>query len=114
MIGRALDTLRQVVGEPAERPSRPNELRRDAARAERLRRETLRVEPAADRPRRPPEERREPGGPEIPGRGGRPDEDARPLAALTSRSGLRQAWLLTEILGPPRALRGPYGRNTGA
>jgi hypothetical protein len=27
------------------------------------------------------------------------------MAALKTRSGLRQAWLLKEILGPPLALR---------
>jgi hypothetical protein len=30
------------------------------------------------------------------------------MAALKTRSGLRQAWLLKEILGPPLALRNPY------
>jgi hypothetical protein len=29
-------------------------------------------------------------------------------AALGSRAALRQAFLLREILGPPRALRGPH------
>jgi hypothetical protein len=31
------------------------------------------------------------------------------VSALKTRSGLRQAWLLKEILGPPPALRGPFG-----
>ncbi len=30
------------------------------------------------------------------------------MSALKSRSGLRQAWMLKEILGPPAALRGPH------
>jgi hypothetical protein len=29
------------------------------------------------------------------------------MAVLKTRSGLRQAWLLKEILGPPLALRDP-------
>ena len=29
------------------------------------------------------------------------------ISALKSRSGLRQAWVLKEVLGPPVALRGP-------
>ncbi len=29
-------------------------------------------------------------------------------SALKSRSGLRQAWVLKEVLGPPVALRGPH------
>jgi hypothetical protein len=29
-------------------------------------------------------------------------------SVLKSRSGLRQAWVLKEVLGPPVALRGPY------
>jgi hypothetical protein len=33
------------------------------------------------------------------------------LSALTTRSGLRQAWLLKEILSPPLALRDRYGDN---
>ena len=108
MIGRTLEAVRRRVGEPAERSPRPNELRRDVARAERLRREALRIEAAASQPRHPPEELRgqqgrEAGGPAVRG-GGEP----RLAAALMSRSGLRQAWLVTEILGPPRALRGPH------
>jgi hypothetical protein len=31
-------------------------------------------------------------------------------SVLTSRSGLRQAWVLKEVLGPPVALRGPRDR----
>ena len=114
MIGRALDTLRRQVGEAAERPPRPNELRRDVVRTERLRRESLRGHAASDQPRHPPEDRREPRGPDDAARAGRPNEDPRPLAALTSRSGLRQAWLLTEILGPPRALHDPFRRSSKA
>jgi hypothetical protein len=30
------------------------------------------------------------------------------MAALKTRSGLRQAWLLKEILGSPLALRDPH------
>ena len=107
MIRRVLDSLRRQVGEPADRPTRANELRRDAARAERLRREALQAEAAASQPQRPREEPREPEA----GRAGHPDGGALLVAALRSRSGLRQAWLVQEVLGPPRALRGPSGHG---
>ena len=108
MIGRALDAMRRRVGEPADRPPRPNELRRDVARAERLRQEARRVEAATDQPRRPPEGGREQRAAGDAARAGHPDDQPRPLTALASRSGLRRAWLVKEILGPPRALGGPY------
>ena len=114
MIGRALDALRPPAGGPAERPPRPNELRREAVRAERLRREALRGEAATSQPQSLPEERRGPPAPPaaVPpaGRDGEP----RLVAALATRSGLRQAWLLKEILGPPRALRSRPGDDPGA
>ena len=108
MIGRALAAVRRRVGEPAERPPRPNELRRDAARAERLRREALRADAAASQPRHPPEEQRGQQGREAGGPAVRGDDAPRLVTELASRSGLRQAWLVAEILGPPRALRGPH------
>ncbi len=109
MIGRVLDAFRRH-GDPPGQALRPNELRRDAARAERLRREALRAEAAASQPRRPREEPREPEA----ARAGRPDGGALLVAALRSRSGLRQAWLVQEVLGPPRALRGPSGHGPEA
>ena len=109
MIGRALEALRRRAGGPTERPPRTNELRREAVRAERLRREALRGEAATSQPPSPPEERRGPPAPPaaVPpaGRDGEP----RLVAALGTRAGLRQAWLLKEILGPPRALRNRPG-----
>ncbi len=116
MIRRVLQALGRRRGEPAERPPRPNELRRDVARAERLRREALRTRATASpqrvltEERQERQERREPAA----ARAGRPDGEPSLVAALRSRSGLRQAWLVTEILGPPRALRGPHASSPDA
>ena len=107
MIRRLLDLFQQgLAKQGTHHPLRPNELRRDAVRAERLRREA-RLAEAASRQRTPPARE---------GRTHRADQpvtsppqgDAVPLAtALRSRSELRRAILLKEILGPPAALRWP-------
>ena len=114
MIRRALRTLRRRLGAPGERPPRPNELRLAGARADRLRREARRTGATASPQPVPTEERREQRVPEEVARAGRPDGGALLVAALRSRTGLRQAWLVTEVLGPPRALRGPYGGSPEA
>ena len=113
MRQRLLDALRRVVStEPPNRTYRPNELRVDTVRAERLRRESRRTEPSLRQTGRSLEElqvqqRRplESAAAALPVRS-RPG--AKQLAALKTRTGLRQAWLLKEILGPPLALRNPY------
>ena len=107
MVRRLLDAMLRGADEPPARPLRPNELRRDAVRAERLRREALRAEAATSQPRRPPEEWREQREPRDAPPPTRPAGEPRLVTALMSRSDLRQAWLLKEILGPPRAVRGP-------
>jgi hypothetical protein len=84
---------------------RPNELRRDVVRAERLRRESLqpRREPDTGSATEPRREDRPPQAVALP-RTGTPHPA---MAGLKSRSKLREALLLNEILGPPRSLRGP-------
>jgi hypothetical protein len=103
---------RERSAAPPERQYRPNELRLDLVRAERLRREARRAEPLSSVPARSLEELQvqEPGPQESPisSPANRPRPVARQFAALKTRSGLRQAWLLKEILGPPLALRDPY------
>jgi hypothetical protein len=107
MIQRLRDVLRRrSSAAPPQRQYRPNELRLDVVRAERLRSEAQRPEPAASQPRRSLEElqsqrSREPApAPAI-----QPGLVRRQIATLKTRSGLRQAWLQKEILGPPLALR---------
>ena len=110
MMQRLLDTLRHASSaEPPNRQYRPNELRLDVARAERLRRETRRTEPAPGPPGRSLEELRErrPREP-LPTPAARSLPARQQFAALKTRSGLRQAWLLKEILSPPMALRDRY------
>jgi hypothetical protein len=107
---------RERSAAPPERQYRPNELRLDLVRAERLRREARRAEPISNQPARSLEELQgpEPGPQESPSPSPatRPHPVATHVAALKTRSGLRQAWLLTEILGPPLALRhSPTGGN---
>lgn len=99
---RVIRFLRRRRGLPAP-PMRPNELRRDVVQAERQRREVRRT-PAA--PRVPFDEATAP-------RQRPPVAAAQPVAAvnpvmraLQTRTGLRQAWLMMEILGPPVARRG--------
>lgn len=107
MIGRMLNTLRRPSAERIG-PTRPNELSRDVARTERLRREALRDGGAADRPRPAAEEQRPARPPRsvevAPGAERRSGHPAL-VAALRSRAGFRQALLMAEILGPPRSLR---------
>jgi hypothetical protein len=107
MLRRLRDVLqREYSDQPLNRQFRPNELRRDVVRAERLRRESYRVEPAPTRPQLSAEEQRarraEPSmASAVPAR-----QVPSQVSALKTRSGLRQAWLLKEILGPPLAQRG--------
>jgi hypothetical protein len=109
MIRRILDALRQRVARPApEFQHRPNELRRDMVRAERLRREALQAEASARAARPTPEEQRTPQE-RVPAALDAQAATKRPLLMmLTSRSGQRQALVGKEILGPPVALRAPY------
>ena len=110
---RLRDALRpDRSGEPPQRQYRPNELRLDLVRAERLRREARHAEPLSSQSPPSLEELQvqEPG-PREPAEMApisRPRRGATQIAALNTRSGLRQAWLLKEILGPPLALRDPY------
>ena len=97
--------LQDLAQQPPNRPLRPNELRREVVREERLRREPGRSEPLADRQGHSPEEQRaRPASAAVPPLA--PARAAPPqVSALRTQSGLRQAWLLKEILGPPVALR---------
>jgi hypothetical protein len=105
MLDRLRHTLRQSVEAAAPPPRRPNELRLDLVRAERQRRETaqggyrplLPASPTAEEARRAP-----PPAPTPP----RKPRAPHPIASLRTRSGLRQAFLLNEILGPPRSIQG--------
>ena len=105
-MGRRLtDTLRSLSSGAGEPPRRPNELRREEVRAARLRREALQSRTPPIRPAPAPapssEERAAPRPPSIAA-----SPASHPLVtALASRGALRQAWLVKEILGPPRALR---------
>ena len=109
MIGRIFDVLRRRLAEQApERQYRPNELRRDVVRTGRLPQEARQADAAARAARRAPEEERAPRE-RMPASPNAPATTERALASvLTSRSGLRQAWVLKEVLGPPVALRGPH------
>jgi hypothetical protein len=119
MVGRLLDTLRGLSGGATEPAPRPNELRREEVRAARLRREALNARTSPGRPPRLPEDHL---GPRAPGigtstststtvstsnaepSGSRPRSS--PLGpALASRGALRRAWLVKEVLGPPRGFR---------
>lgn len=97
-----LRRLRELLQRQQSPPQfRPNELRMDVARAERLRREALRGDfrstpGAEERPTR-----REPS---IAAPAVRPPPASR-VPGLRSRVGLRRAMLLKEILEPPLALR---------
>jgi hypothetical protein len=93
--------LRELFQRAQSPQFRPNELRLDIARAERLRRESLRgdIRLTAGSEERPT--RREPpiAAPVV---------DSLPASrvpGLRSRAGLRRAMLLKEILEPPLALR---------
>ena len=105
MIERLRRGLRREPMPATTQPLRPNQLSQEAARAERLRREALRAEPIGklsersheELPERPEPVETPPPGPRV--------TDPWPVQALASRSAVRRAWLLMEILGPPRALR---------
>lgn len=109
MIGRILEALRmRSAGSAPVRQYRPNELRREGAGAGRQRQ----AEPPARASRQGPAGERPP-------RTQAPPPDAKPATerpltdALKTRSGLRQAWVLKEILGPPVGLRGPDADRPG-
>src|SRR3954452_8718727 len=109
MMQRLRDALRRESPDQSlNRQLRPNELRQDVVRAERLRRESHRVEPAPTRPQLSAEELRarraaSSTASAVPARQVPPH-----VSALKTWSGLRQARLLKEILGPPPALRDPW------
>lgn len=103
MIRRVLDRLRGHPGEPSAPPLRPNELRREVVQAERRRREALAAAVASPRmgeEERPPRERAvTPPVAQV------LDQAAFP-SILKTRVGLRQAWLMKEILDAPVGMRG--------
>ena len=109
MIGRIIDALqRRLVEQAPQRQYRPNELRREVVRTGRLHQEVRQTDATARGSRRAPEEEQAPRE----RRPASPDAQATTqralISALKSRSGLRQAWVLKEVLGPPVALRGPH------
>lgn len=106
MIRRFLDTLhRELADQMPERQFRPNELSREVARAERLRREARQAR--APRPAVPPQAEEQTRR-ERPAPTPTPQSDATSVTrSLKSRAELRRAMLLKEILGPPAALRWP-------
>ena len=111
MMQRLRDALRRSRSvEPPHRQYRPNELRLDTVRADRLRRDALRAEPAASQPGRSLEELQVRRPHESPARAPATQSRSavRQIASLKTRSGLRQGWLLKEILDLPVALRDPY------
>jgi hypothetical protein len=108
MIGRILDALRRSLVEQApERQYRPNELRREVVRTGRLHQEARQTDAAARASRRAPEEERAPREPRLASPDAPRTTERALVSALKTRSGLRQAWVLKEVLGPPVALRGP-------
>ena len=103
MMRRVRDFLRRrlEIYAPAP-PLRPNELRRDVVQAERQRRDSRRV-PAAG-PRVPFDEATAPR--QRPAVAPVQPATANPvLRGLQTRAGLRQAWLMAEILREPVAMR---------
>ena len=109
MIGRILDALRRRVAEQApERQYRPNELRREVVRTGRLQQEARQTDAAVRRSPRAVEEERAPRErmPVLPEPSATTERAL--VTALQTRAGLRQAWLLKEVLGPPVALRGSH------
>ena len=100
--------LRDFSSPTPQRTLRPNELRREVVREERLRREARQIDPLANRqgPSLEEQRARPPSSPVLPAVRARAASPH--VSALRTQSGLRQAWLLKEILGPPLALRGPH------
>jgi hypothetical protein len=103
MMERIREFLRRRGGRGNPPQLRPNELRRDVVQAERRRREAGRARAAAPgaiydeatAPRQRP--------PVVPARPVAPAHLL--LATLKTRDGLRQAWLMSEILGAPVSMR---------
>jgi hypothetical protein len=113
MMQRLRGALRgEHSGEPPGRQYRPNELRLDLVRAERLRREARHAEPLSSQSARSLEELQvpepEPRETAVANPATQQRRGASQIAVLKTRTGLRQAWLLREILGPPLALRDRY------
>ncbi|MBA2597291.1 MAG: hypothetical protein H0V00_11785 [Chloroflexia bacterium] len=105
MIARLWNLVQRGRRDQPPRHLRPNELRRGVVRAERLRREALATRPVLDRQQRSPEEQQPRRPPVAPPQATTVTAERFRTAALRSRSGLRQALLLKEILDPPVALR---------
>src|SRR5688572_23464407 len=99
MIRRILDAFLRRPGEmPSMAQLRPNELRREVVQAERRRRAARAGEvatPGMTEEHRPPRERVV--APPV----DRDIERNSLLGALKTRAGMRQAWLMKEILDPP-------------
>ena len=106
MFDRLRSIVRRELQNSVAAYPRPNELRRDVVRAERLRREATEKGGGSGQPRSTEEagtRRAAPAASPLPQARTAPH----PTSGLRSRSGLRQALRLKEILGPPRSLRGP-------
>ena len=111
MLQRLRDVLHLTRSEqPAIRQHRPNELRLDVVRAERLRRDERFSVNAASRPVLSVEEQQARRVPAPPVTASTVRLTPKPVSLLKTRSGLRQAWLAKEILAPPLAL---WGCQTG-
>ena len=114
MLQRLRDALGR--GRSDRHPSRqyrPNELRLDTVRADRLRREAQRGASPANLPGRSLEEQHVRREPAIAAPSASTRAEPWQVTALKTRSGLRQAWLLKEILAPPIALRDPRDVGSG-
>ncbi len=95
-------TLTGMMNEALESVRPP--LQGEAYRVEPLRRPTPPPEPTPTDEQRPA---RRPATPAVPPpRRSREVRRAEVLAALSTRAGVRQALVLQEILGPPKAMRG--------
>ena len=106
MIRRLWDVLqRGRSDQPASRQSRPNELRLDVVRAERLRRESRQFASRGYDSQLSLEEQRPRRNLAEEPLAARASTKPRPVASLKSRTALRQAILLKEVLDPPLALR---------
>ena len=109
MIGRILDALRRRLAEQAPAGQyRPNELRRDVVRTGRVPQDARQTDAAARASRRAPEEERAPRERTPASPDAQATTERALVNALQTRAGLRQAWVLKEVLGPPVALRAPH------